>query len=143
MSTNIDEEAVKRGYEPRDAAPKPVLITGFSLLGLMFVGLAAAIWFWQTFEDLETEVRPEASPVYSRQVPRGPRLQARPDETWLDYKKTQIEFLQSYGWVDEAEGVVHVPVELAMEKVLAEGLPSWKTPAPADGGEGANGADVE
>ncbi|MEM1024252.1 MAG: hypothetical protein AAGD10_01590 [Myxococcota bacterium] len=130
MSTNTEQDAVKRGYESRDAAPRPVLITGVSLVALMFVGLAAAIWFWQTFEDLETQVRPTTSPVYARQVPRGPRLQANPDETWLDYKKTQIEFLQSYGWIDESAGVVHVPVELAMEKVLADGLPSWKTPDP-------------
>ncbi len=150
MSTNTEQEAVERGYEPRDAAPKPVLIVGFALVGLVVVGFAAAVWFWNTFEELETAVRPEASPVYARQVPRGPRLQASPDEAWLDYKKTQIEFLQSYGWIDEGEGVVHVPVEVAMEKVLAEGLPSWKTPdraaatqAPSDGDEEASGANVE
>jgi hypothetical protein len=33
----------------------------------------------------------------------------------------QLEQLNSYGWVSEPDGVVHVPIERAMEIVVAEG----------------------
>jgi hypothetical protein len=36
----------------------------------------------------------------------------------LDAK--QLELLNSYGWVSEADGTVHLPIERAMDLVAAE-----------------------
>ena len=35
-----------------------------------------------------------------------------------DLKKDQFGRLESYGWVDEAKGVAHIPIEAAKKKLL-------------------------
>lgn len=32
--------------------------------------------------------------------------------------------LSSYGWINREQGIVHIPIEVAMEMVLKEGLPT-------------------
>jgi hypothetical protein len=36
------------------------------------------------------------------------------------YRREQMQRLNSYGWVDPAKGTIHVPIERAIEQVLAE-----------------------
>jgi hypothetical protein len=38
-----------------------------------------------------------------------------------DKREEKREWLDSYGWVDKAAGTVHVPIEVAMKKLAAEG----------------------
>jgi mono/diheme cytochrome c family protein len=40
-----------------------------------------------------------------------------------NFQAEQQEILHSYGWVDEANGTVRIPVERAMELIVSEGLP--------------------
>jgi hypothetical protein len=43
-----------------------------------------------------------------------------------DLKETQAAeeaLLHSYGWVDRAAGVVHIPIQQAMELLLQRGIP--------------------
>ena len=42
--------------------------------------------------------------------------------------------LNSYGWVDQSNGIVRIPVERAMDLVLERGLPSETNGAPRTGG---------
>jgi len=35
--------------------------------------------------------------------------------------------LHSYGWVDPQKGIVHIPIEEAMKRTLANGLPATAT----------------
>jgi hypothetical protein len=55
--------------------------------------------------------------------PPAPRLQAYPAQELEAYRKAQSRWTLEYGWIDRAEGLVHVPIERAMELVLEEGLP--------------------
>jgi hypothetical protein len=34
--------------------------------------------------------------------------------------------LNSYGWVDKEQGVVHIPIERAMDTVVERGLPEFE-----------------
>jgi hypothetical protein len=36
------------------------------------------------------------------------------------YRREQLQKLNSYGWVDQRKGIIHVPIEKAIEEVLAE-----------------------
>ncbi len=36
------------------------------------------------------------------------------------YRREQLQRLNSYGWVDPAKGIIHVPIEKAIEQLLAE-----------------------
>jgi hypothetical protein len=36
------------------------------------------------------------------------------------YRREQLQRLNGYGWVDPAKGIIHVPIEKAIEQILAE-----------------------
>ena len=36
------------------------------------------------------------------------------------YRREQLKKLNSYGWVDPKKGIIHVPIERAIEEMLAE-----------------------
>jgi hypothetical protein len=38
-----------------------------------------------------------------------------------DKVQQKRQWLESYGWVDKSTGIVHLPIEVAMKKLVAEG----------------------
>lgn len=48
------------------------------------------------------------------------KVYSQPYQALQQLDAGQLELLSSYGWVSEADGVVHVPIERAMELVAAE-----------------------
>jgi hypothetical protein len=58
------------------------------------------------------------------QDPPSPRLQTQPFKDIYELKTQQRGALTSYGWVDKAGGVVHIPIDQAMALVLQRGLPA-------------------
>jgi hypothetical protein len=41
------------------------------------------------------------------------------------YRKQEEKGLNSYGWVDRNAGIVSIPIEEAIRKVVADGVPRW------------------
>ena len=58
------------------------------------------------------------------QDPPAPRLQTQPFKDIYELKTAQRGALTSYGWLDKANGVVHIPIERAMALTLQRGLPA-------------------
>jgi hypothetical protein len=56
--------------------------------------------------------------------PPAPRLQTQPFKDVYLLKQGQNERLHSYGWTDKDNGIVHIPIERAMELTLKNGLPA-------------------
>jgi len=56
------------------------------------------------------------------QEPPAPRLQTQPFKDIYQLKTEQLGALHGYGWVDQASGVVHIPIEQAMALTLQRGL---------------------
>ena len=52
-----------------------------------------------------------------------PRLQPQPFKDVYLLRQGQNDRLDSYGWVDKEAGVVHIPIDRAMELTLQHGLP--------------------
>jgi hypothetical protein len=65
-----------------------------------------------------------------RELPT-PRLQTQPFKDVWQLKQGQRDKLDSYGWVDQGQGVVHIPIDDAM-RIVAErgGVPTSGQPAP-------------
>lgn len=57
---------------------------------------------------------------YARVMP-GPALQSAPQPELARYRAQQQERLHGSGWVDAAQGVVHIPIEDAMALLAAGG----------------------
>ena len=63
-------------------------------------------------------------------VPPGPRQQTHPARDLAAFRAAKQEQLTSYGWVDQAHGIVHIPIDEAMKKIAERGLADW----PGNGG---------
>ena len=65
--------------------------------------------------------------------PPMPRLQTQPFKDVWQLKQGQLDKLQTYGWVDQGTGVVHIPIDEAMRVVAERGaVPANAQPAPED-----------
>ena len=87
--------------DPNVAASAVVGIISAILLFVIIVMLQAVFY--------RAEQRELAKKVYSQPFEALQRLDA-----------TQLEQLNSYGWISQPEGVVHLPIERAMELMAAE-----------------------
>jgi hypothetical protein len=55
----------------------------------------------------------------------APRLQSDPAADMTDFRNREIERLDSVGWSDRDKRIVHIPIALAMQKLVEEGIPAW------------------
>ena len=53
----------------------------------------------------------------------GPNLQLNPPDDLRSFRAREDAELNSYGWVDRTNGVVHIPITRAMELIAQRGLP--------------------
>lgn len=69
------------------------------------------------------------SGIAARWLPPAPRLSSAPREELLRARAEDDALLSGWGWTDTGAGLVRVPIERAVELVLARGLPPAE-PAP-------------
>lgn len=117
------DEAPAPPYETRDVDLGSIALFGG---GLLVMGLVVQVLLWLLFgffNERASRRDPPASPLADRkqQVPE-PRLQSHPTADYDAYRAAKQRELESYGWVDRRAGVVHIPIERAMELVLERGL---------------------
>ena len=101
-----------------------VSIGGLALLvALSFVGMFA---FTKYLKDQSIARDPAPLPVAEANQPRPrPRaaLQADPTADMVKFAKEEEAAVTSWAWVDQAAGVVQIPVDRAIEIVAERGLP--------------------
>jgi len=148
------------GYEREDLGAKTVF--GF-LIGLAILGIIVYFVVIATYRGLdsrerahqapqnplkpaaETDTRDVEAPKVARQIERTfpePRLETDERGELNDFRMHEEEQLNSYGWVDQKAGAVHIPIERAMQLVAQRGLPVIPTgnaTAAASKGAGKNG----
>lgn len=57
--------------------------------------------------------------------PPAPMLQTDPAADLRDFRAEEDARLRSYGWVDRAHGIVHIPIDEAMKRVARTGIPDF------------------
>jgi hypothetical protein len=87
--------------------------------------LYGAFWYFRTSE-VARDTRVQQFPLAAGQVKDrpAPLLQTQPFKDVYLLKQGQNERLDSYGWVDKADGIVHIPIDRAIELTLERGLPA-------------------
>ncbi|MGA8171922.1 MAG: hypothetical protein WB816_13965 [Methylocystis sp.] len=60
-----------------------------------------------------------------------PRLQTSPRDDMAAFRHAEMERLNSAGWIDQAKGVAHIPITVAMRKIMEDKIPGWPGGAPA------------
>lgn len=100
----------------------------YSVAGLVAVAVVVHLLIWgliKGFSSYDTHRDPAPSPLPQANVqppPPGPRLQTTPE---LDLRNMRLEEdreLGGAGWVNQQQGTVHVPIDVAMEVIAGRGL---------------------
>jgi hypothetical protein len=127
-------------YETRDANPSSLVHFAVGL-ALMLVLVWAGMWWLLGYFGRIQSLGPPATPFELQQasrLPPLPRLQVDPVEDLYQVRAQQRGALDSYGWVDRSQGIVHIPIARAMELILERGgLPARPN---AQEGSGAGAA---
>jgi hypothetical protein len=127
------------GYERRDANIHGLLQFAFWLAVVLAITMVSMVWTFHYFSKT-APLGPPASPLPEanvRRLPPSPVLQAHPHQDLQNYCAEQERLVSTYGWVDQQSGVVRLPIDRAVDLILARGLPT----RPA--GEAPPGASTE
>ena len=125
------------GFERRDLSAAGII---YFLLGLAAAVLLASFLltrFYNFLDRREHRLEPAVSPLVTnvptdtRHIPRdypqhtfpNPRLEEDERGQLNQLRLTEEQTLNSYGWVDQAAGTVHIPIERAMDLIAQRGLP--------------------
>jgi hypothetical protein len=84
----------------------------------------AAMWLMvRLFQGRETRADRPPSPLAEaneRRLPPGPLLQVTPEAELQAFRQQEYRHLESYGWLDRTRGIAHIPIERAIELLLAD-----------------------
>ncbi|HUK88486.1 MAG TPA: hypothetical protein VLT85_12540 [Terriglobales bacterium] len=138
-------------HEVRDVHIRGV-VTFCLCLAVAVLLVTVVLWgLFHVFSQQAERREPEVSPMFrqgrARQDFPAPQLQPPPpvpgsaDNRYRPFITDSVDLetmqqrerylLNSYGWVDQNAGIVHIPIEQAMEMVIERGLPTRPAPQAA------------
>jgi len=111
------------GHEGRDVNARRLLQLGLALATVIGLVLVVGILFFDYLERSTTRGAPRSPLLAAPDRPPPPRLQVDPHFDLLQKRAQEDAVLNSYGWVDRANGTVRIPIERAIELTAERGLP--------------------
>ncbi len=131
------ETTAQDGYEHRDLKPSGIFYFLVSLVVITILCMFGLKGLYAYLDHRERASQPALNPLVSnaptdtRHVAHGYPQAAFPTPRLEEDERGQLnsillkeqETLYSYGWVDEKAGTVRIPIERAMDLIVARGLP--------------------
>lgn len=112
-------------HEHRDVNVWAVYKFGIALTVLCVVAVALLYGLYGYFVSREGGALPhDQVNVDARRLPPLPRLQPAPIQDLKDMRAAEDKLVNGYGWVDQAHGVAHIPVDRAVDLLAQRGLAS-------------------
>ena len=120
--------------KPYEDKPIAFGIIWKAVVVLFLVAAFIHVLIWAEFRELDNykkQVDPRVSPLQPKQqIPPGPHLEAQKpavqgtDEPFdqknlIPSRAQEKVVLESYSWADAKNGVVRIPIDVAMKKVVA------------------------
>jgi hypothetical protein len=107
------------GHEHREADPRLIVET---IIGLTISVIVVCVIVWGIFVLFQkTSPEEQRSPVaLAPQLPPGPRVEEHPAEELRVLHAREDYLLNTYGWVDQKAGAVHIPIDKAMDEVVGK-----------------------
>jgi len=105
-------------------------------VGLTALSLVAMVLLFKGLEGQADRRDPAPSPIIEanqRRQPPGPNLQTTPEKDLATMRADEEARLRSYGWIDQGQGIVHIPIERAIEILAERGATATTDVAPAPG----------
>jgi hypothetical protein len=131
QSVPIDAASLASHYELDDIDTRSIFRFGGLLLVVLIIVQVVVYWFLREWTDRPLPIQVQIPPaLVTPPVVPGPGLDASPEANLDAYLAGQMELLNSYGWVDPATGIVHIPIERAMSLLVERGVPARDGEAP-------------
>ena len=134
---HIDGHNPEVEFEREDLAPKPILVFLGSLVliclvvALVLRGMYSYLDRYDNLHQLPQSPLVQPSTASTRDVSPGditnfpqPRLESDERLEIKDFRLQEDQKLNSYGWVDQQGGVMHIPIDRAMQLLAQRGLPT-------------------
>jgi hypothetical protein len=120
-------------FEVEDIRATPVLkfLVGLALTCVVVAFLLVAFYRGMRSYIAARQPPPPHMAFEADRKATGPSLQESPVPDLALYRAAEEKALSTYGWVDQARGVVRIPVEEAMRITAERGLPSTAPKEPA------------
>src|SRR5262245_30874133 len=107
----MEENKPHLGHETNDINVWSVVKVGIGLAAICVVTLGL---MWGLFRFLKHEDEPVAvKTINPREAFPQPRLEEHPVAELKAVRNAEDQQLSSYGWVDQSQGVVHIPIDQA------------------------------
>ena len=126
----MSEKESRPAREVSDVSTEAIVKFG---LGLLTSTVVVFLFIWGLFHYFATREESRELPrppmAATDELPPEPRLQGSPGHElppeleMKELRAAQETALHSYGWVDRNAGIVRIPIEQAMQKLLEERLP--------------------
>jgi hypothetical protein len=109
-------------FEREDVGPRLIARAAAGLVLMTVACAAIAAWLLVFLRGRESAVDPERPALFfttGERQPEGVRLQSAPLAELQALRAEERKILGSYGWVDQTAGVVHIPIDQAMQLYLS------------------------
>jgi hypothetical protein len=114
------------GHETSDVNIWAIGRFGIALIVLCVISILMLLGLFRYFQSQE-ETRTAAG-VEPRQIFPQPQLQQTPVLDLRAIRAEEDQVLNSYAWMDQAKGVVRIPISQAIDILAKRGLPSRPQP---------------
>src|SRR5699024_27813 len=121
-------------HERSDVAPRWPVLIGAGMLLLLPIGVAVTALLLNTLWA-EPPARPSPFPQETRGT-AVPRLQVQPEIELDTLRAAWQERLHSYGWIDRDQQLVHVPIDVAMQRLVQQSEQAGQAESQQDNEEG-------
>ena len=123
-------ESRRLGYEVRDVNAWAISRFAISLVLLCIFAVALLFGLFRYFESTYGGPMPTIALDDARSLPPAPTLERTPVLNLERFRAAEDQVLNSYSWIDRQRGIVHVPINVAIDLLAKQGLPS-RQQAPA------------
>ncbi len=125
LDANLLEEM---GYEPQDVNVHKLSVSiGVFLIATTIIMAVGVLCVWLVIPNSYFKT-PQGTTLERRAKPEPPapliQSNATAHSDYVSFMKAERKDMTSYEWTDRKNGFVRIPIEDAMKKVMAEGLPS-------------------
>jgi hypothetical protein len=112
-----EQERPMTAYETSDWDLGPVALVYAGVVALLVISCIVLIAAY-----------PRSLPDANRDLhiaPPGPRLQTNAAADLQTFREDENNRLNTFYWIDQQKGVVHIPIEQAMKKLAETGIPGF------------------
>ena len=123
----VDSASREAGHE--ESEPRPwalALVFGGVFLTIIVTMLVVGRMYTHFYSASPAMTAPVAETRFSY----SPWARSSIADDWIDIDVQSQKRLGAYGWVNQASGVLHIPISRAMQLVIREGLPARQTATP-------------